>query len=73
MWLIISTCAVSLVHVHLKLAELAEIQCAKTIVRKYFHFLAIIVYTSGVLIDAQLLTMCSVAFVVLLLLLEVSI
>nr|CAG4643430.1 EOG090X0BFL [Ilyocryptus agilis] len=39
-------------------------------IEKYFHFLAIIVYTSGIFIDRQLLIMCSVAFVVLLLLLE---
>ena len=43
----------------------------RTILRKYFHFLAIIVYTSGILFDTSLLTMCSVAFIVLLLLLEV--
>ncbi|CAF0761232.1 unnamed protein product [Rotaria sordida] len=42
----------------------------KTIIRKYFHFLAIIVYTSGILLDTHLLIMCSVAFIVLLLLLE---
>jgi len=45
----------------------------QTIIRKYFHFLAVIVYTSGIVYDAHLLTMCSVAFIVLLLLLEVNI
>ena len=50
-----------------------NIKHERTIIRKYFHFLAIIVYTSGILIDRHLLIMCSVAFIVLLLLLEVKI
>jgi hypothetical protein len=50
-----------------------NIKHERTIIRKYFHFLAVTVYTSGILYDAHLLTMCSVAFIVLLLLLEVNI
>ncbi len=50
-----------------------DIKHERTIIRKYFHFLAIIVYTSGILIDRHLLIMCSVAFIVLLLLVEVKI
>jgi hypothetical protein len=50
-----------------------NIKHERTIIRKYFHFLAVIVYTSGIFYDAHLLTMCSVAFIVLLLLLEVNI
>jgi len=57
----------------MRLTKSLNIKYERTILRKYFHFLAIIVYTSGVLIDRHLLIMCSVAFIVLLLLLEVKI
>jgi hypothetical protein len=58
------------INIHL---TFSKIKHERTILRKYFHFLAIIVYTSGILIDRHLLIMCSIAFIVLLLLLEVKI
>jgi len=60
-----------IVNLHLKYSQTNDIKHEQTIIRKYFHFLSILVYTSGILIDSSLLTMCSVAFIVLLLLLEV--
>ncbi|CAF1644169.1 unnamed protein product [Adineta ricciae] len=69
-WFLVSLCSVIIVNIHLKLTKHTDMQQERTIIRKYFHFLAIIVYTSGILCDTHLLTMCSVAFIVLLLLLE---
>ncbi|CAF3907984.1 unnamed protein product [Rotaria sp. Silwood2] len=69
-WLIISLFSLLIVNLHLKFTKNLNIKHEKTIIRKYFHFLAIIVYTSGILFDTNLLIMCSVAFIVLLLLLE---
>jgi hypothetical protein len=61
-----------IVNLHLRFSKNLNIKHEQTIIRKYFHFLAIIVYTSGILFDTHLLIMCSVAFIVLLLLLEVK-
>ena len=72
-WLILSIFSLIIVNLHLKFSNNMDIKHERTIIRKYFHFLAIIVYTSGILIDTHLLIMCSVAFIVLLLLLEVKI
>lgn len=69
-WLIVSLISLVIVNLHLKYSQTNDVKHEQTIIRKYFHFLAILVYTSGVLIDSSLLTMCSVAFIVLLLLLE---
>ncbi|CAM4878046.1 unnamed protein product [Rotaria socialis] len=69
-WFTVSLLSLLIVNIHLRYATANNITYEKTILRKYFHFLAIIVYTSGILFDTHLLTMCSVAFIVLLLLLE---
>ncbi|CAF0958653.1 unnamed protein product [Adineta steineri] len=69
-WLIVSIMSLLIISLHLRITENLNIKHEQTIIRKYFHFLAIIVYTSGILFDTHLLTMCSVAFIVLLLLLE---
>ncbi|CAF0757633.1 unnamed protein product [Rotaria sp. Silwood1] len=69
-WLIISLVSLLIVNLHLKFTTNFNIKHEKTIIRKYFHFLAIIVYTSGIVFDTNLLIMCSIAFIVLLLLLE---
>lgn len=73
LWLSVSIGSLFIVNLHLRFSDLLNFKYEKTIIRKYFHFLAIIVYTSGILFDTHLLTMCSVAFIVLLLLLEVEI
>jgi hypothetical protein len=71
--LILSLFSLLIINLHLRFSKNSDIKHQKTIIRKYFHFLAIIVYTSGILFDTDLLIMCSVAFIVLLLLLEVKI
>lgn len=70
--MIISIFSLIIVNIHLKFTTTDSIKHERTIIRKYFHFLAIVVYTSGILFDTHLLTMCSIAFLVLLLLLEVE-
>ncbi|UJR35657.1 hypothetical protein I4U23_028407 [Adineta vaga] len=57
LWFIVSLCSLLIVNLHLRFTKNLDMK-------------PIIVYSSGILCDTQLLTMCSVAFIVLLLLLE---
>lgn len=53
-------------------APLPENRINLTTMRKFFHFLIVIVYISGIMHDKSLLFLCSYGMLILLLLIEVG-